>query len=179
MTRRLVLFVVTLTLYLLQVSVLPQILLYRFRLDLLLLWVVAYALLTGPKEGLIFGAVIGLLIDLTVGHPFGLQIFCKALIGYLSGNVANTFFREQLSLPLAIMFMALVAQELMSFAFYRRLLGSGYSVDQNSFGELSLMILYSLVFSALIYRSWVTINAWTERTAYERSESRKRLKRGG
>lgn len=170
MTRFTILGGLTLGVYFLQVTVLPQLLLYRLRIDLLLIWVVAFGLLTNPKRGLIFGLSVGLLMDLTLFHPFGLNIFCKGLAGYLTGNLARTFFREQLRLPLLIEFAAIITQELFLYFFYFSVLGSRIVLDDNITTEFFLMVVYSLCFAGWFYRLLAQVVGWLDKTAADRSE---------
>ncbi|MCL2547930.1 MAG: rod shape-determining protein MreD [Symbiobacteriaceae bacterium] len=172
MTKRVVLTSLVLLLYLLQVTVLPQLLLYRIRVDLLIIWVVAYALLTGPREGLLCGLFVGLLLDLGVEHPFGLQILLKGLAGYLSGTLARKFFREQLLLPLLVILSVLMMQEAISFTILNGISGVSIVFDRELVNELLLMVLYTICFGSGIYRIMVSLVGWLDRTAYERSERR-------
>ena len=170
MTRWIVLAGSTLVVYFLQTTVLPSLLLYRFRIDLLLLWVVAYALLTGPKRGLAFGLAVGLFMDLTVFRPFGLSILCKGFAGYLAGNLARKFFREQLAMPLIIEAAAIACQELFLIVYYRYLTGIRVEYDLSMVSEQLLVLVYSLIFAAWIYRVLAQLVDWLDRTAAERSE---------
>ena len=172
MTRPLMLSGFTLVLYLVQVSVLPLLLLYRLRIDLLLIWVISYAMLTGPKEGLIFGLAVGLLLDLTIAYPLGLQTFCKGLAGYCAGNFAYTFFREQIRLPMMICSAALLLQEGFMFTYHHLLLSASVVSSEGLITELLLLCLYTLCFIWWIYRFQVRLIGWLDRTAYERSTKR-------
>jgi rod shape-determining protein MreD len=132
--------------------------------------VISFALLTGHKEGLICGLLVGFLLDLSIGHPFGLQILTKGLIGYFAGNLAHSFFREQLGLPLLIFLSAILSQDIALFLLYRILSGSAVTVYRGVIAEYALFVLYSLVFAALLYRISVSLIAWLDRSAYDRRE---------
>ncbi|MCL2498300.1 MAG: rod shape-determining protein MreD [Symbiobacteriaceae bacterium] len=170
MTKRIFLSTITLLIFLCQTTVLPQLLLYRFRIDLLLLWVVSYGLLTSAAEGLRFGLLVGLFYDLAIGFPFALHTLVKGVAGFLAGILANTFFREQLRLPLIIQSAAITLQEVALFTWHFMMFGSHFPWDDQVSSELILLLLYSLCFAALIYRLTAHLVSWLERTAYERSE---------
>ena len=164
--------IITLLLFLLQVTVLPQLLLYRLRVDLLLIWVVSYAMLTSSTEGLVFGLCVGLLLDLSIAYPFGLQILCKGLTGYLAGNFASTYFRDQLRLPLMVSLAALLGQEAFIFAFYYLTLGSLPQFSEAVAGEFIWLFIYTVLAVTIIYYLQVRLIKWLERTAYERSSKK-------
>ena len=76
--------------------------------DLPLLLVVSWGLLRGPREGLIWGFIAGIAVDLFSGAPFGAATFGLMAAGFLSGLGRSTVFRSQLFLPMLVMLLATI-----------------------------------------------------------------------
>jgi rod shape-determining protein MreD len=85
------------TLYLLGSLVLQSTLLEEFKVagvkpDLLLVFVVFWALFHGKREGAKMGFIFGLAEDLFMSKFIGLNILCKMAVGYMVGAMENKFF---------------------------------------------------------------------------------------
>ena len=70
---------------LLQVTAAPQITILAARPDFMLLAVVAWSLLRGTEEGIIWGFVGGLCLSLFSGGPFALPALALMAVGFFSG----------------------------------------------------------------------------------------------
>lgn len=83
-----------------QATVLPHLQLFGQQIDPMLACVIAWSVLRGVREGLIWALVGGLVLDLLSAAPFG--VFTLALAGAsLSASVgAASFFRSHALLPL-------------------------------------------------------------------------------
>jgi rod shape-determining protein MreD len=71
--------------------------------DLVLIVVVCWALLMGSEEGMLLGALGGLLLDLMSGAPLGTHTLALALIGYLAGVVTFSPIRSRVIMPALVM----------------------------------------------------------------------------
>jgi rod shape-determining protein MreD len=80
--------------------------------DLPLLVVVSWGLLRGPREGLIWGFIAGLAVDLLSGAPFGAATFGLMVAGLLSGLGKSTVFRSQIVLPLVSVLLATIVYDI-------------------------------------------------------------------
>lgn len=69
------------------------------RPDLMLAVVVAAGLLGGKEMGLGIGFFAGLFQDLSSGNVFGLNVFSKMAVGYVSGLMESKVFKENFLLP--------------------------------------------------------------------------------
>ena len=76
--------------------------------DLLLIFVVFWALFHGRAQGAKLGFVTGLLEDLFLGKYIGLNALTKMIVGYLVGTVENKFFKENLFIPVCALFFATI-----------------------------------------------------------------------
>ena len=100
------------------VAILQSTLVSHFRIwgvfaDLPLLVVVSWGLLRGSREGLIWGFIAGLAVDLFSGAPFGAATFGLMAAGSLSGLGQSTVFRSQLFLPLIAVLLATVVYDML------------------------------------------------------------------
>lgn len=76
------------------------------RPDLLLVVVVAWGIVRGGGQAALWGLGGGLFLDLLSGVPFGLQTLSLSAIGLLADLMETNFFRSNVLLPLAAIFVA-------------------------------------------------------------------------
>ena len=79
---------------------------------MVLLVVVSWSLLRGAEEGVVWGFIGGILLDLFSGAPFGVSTIAMALVSFLTGVGEMNVFRTNIALPLATTFFATIAYEL-------------------------------------------------------------------
>lgn len=85
---------------LVQITLLPRLTVAGVHADLVLLLAVAWSLLRGPTEGIVWGFVGGLVLDLFSAAPFG--VFTLALMAtcFMSGLGESAVYRQNILLPL-------------------------------------------------------------------------------
>lgn len=147
---------------LVQTSLAPYLSLAGVKPDLMLTVIVLWSLLRGAGEGVIWGFIGGVLLDLFAGSPFGLSILSLMLVSYLSGIGEVNIFRANLLLPGA----AIVGATLLYYAFWLLALGlMGWSVTWSL--ELARIVALAVVFNAalmlLIYRPFRWLHRVTGR----------------
>jgi rod shape-determining protein MreD len=76
--------------------------------DLMLLIVVAWGIVHGGGESVVWGLAGGLFLDLMSGVPFGVQAIALGAIGLLADLMETNFFRSNMLLPLAAIFVATI-----------------------------------------------------------------------
>ena len=91
---------------LLQVTVAPRITVLGAKPDFVLLAVVAWSLLRGTGEGIIWGFVGGLCLSLFSGGPFALPALALIAVGFFSGLGHTNIYRSQIALPLVTTLVA-------------------------------------------------------------------------
>lgn len=64
--------------------------------DLVLIFVVFFALLNGAGKGTVYGFLCGLLEDLYVGRFIGLNALSKAITAYIVGRLQENVFKDNL-----------------------------------------------------------------------------------
>ncbi len=109
----------------LQTTLVPHVAIWGVFADLPLLVVVSWGLLRGPREGILWGFVAGLAVDLFSGAPFGAATLALIAVGLLAGLGAATVFRAHVTLPLLAMFLATIVYDLLFLLVVRI---SGYPV---------------------------------------------------
>ncbi len=80
--------------------------------DLPLLIVVSWGLLRGSRQGLLWGFVAGIIVDLFSGAPFGAATVPLMVVGFMAGLGETVVFRNVFLLLLA-MFLATVVYDLL------------------------------------------------------------------
>ncbi len=93
---------------LLQSTLMPQLAVWGVFADLPLLFVVSWALLSGAREGAIWGFVAGLAVDFFSGAPFGAATLGLLAAGTLSGVGQHAVFRHHAFLPSLVALLATI-----------------------------------------------------------------------
>ena len=132
--------------------------------DLPLLVVASWGLLRGPREGLIWGFIAGLTVDLFSGAPFGAATFGLMAAGFLSGLGQSTVFRSQFFLPLLAVLLATIVYDIL---FLLVVWISGYPVSW--LDSLFHLILPSAVLNAVLTPVVFVIMRWLN-TRFGREE---------
>ncbi len=113
------------------VAILQSTIVSRFQIwgvfaDLPLLVVIGWGLMRGSREGLIWGFVAGVAVDLFSGAPFGAATFGLMAVGALAGLGQSTVFRSQFLWPPVAVGLATIVYDLL---FLLVTWISGYSVS--------------------------------------------------
>ena len=132
--------------------------------DLPLLIVVSWGVLRGPREGLIWGFVAGLMLDLFSGAPFGAATFGLMAVGLLSGLGKSTVFRSQIALPMLTVLLATVIYDII---FLIVVWISGYPVAW--LDSLFRLVFPSAVLNTVLTPVIIVIMAWLN-TRFGREE---------
>jgi len=153
-------FLFLVALYIIQSSLLPFFSYNRQSPDLLLLLVVSFSLLEGPKYGVLMGLGAGLLKALTTGTFFGIDAFSFVIIAFFIGRFYNQVFREARFLPLVASVGATVAHYVIVVIFLL-MLGFRFSILEHIQNFLLPMIIFQFIFSYPIHRLTVKMDALT------------------
>jgi rod shape-determining protein MreD len=84
----------------------PYLTLWGVKPDLMLLVVISWSLLRGAREGIVWGFIGGLCLDLFSGTPLGLSALALLIVSFFSGLGEATIFHTHIILPLATAFFA-------------------------------------------------------------------------
>jgi len=95
-----------------QATIVPHIKVWGIFADLPVLVVTSWSLLQGAREGIVWGFIAGLVVDLLSGAPFGAATFSLMAAGFISGMGQATVFRNHIALPLVVTFLATIIYNL-------------------------------------------------------------------
>jgi rod shape-determining protein MreD len=130
---------------LVQATIVPHLTIWGVYPDLPLLVVVSWSLLRGAKEGMVWGFIAGVAVDLFSGAPFGAATLGMLAASILSGLGQAAVFRAHVALPLLVMFLATIVYDLVFLLVVRI---TGETVDW--LPSLLRVILPSAVLNALL-----------------------------
>lgn len=95
-----------------QSTLIPHLTVWGVFPDLPLLLVVSWGLLHGSRQGLWWGFLAGVVVDIFSGAPFGAATVSLMVVGFLAGLGENVVFRNVFLILLAI-FLATVVYDLL------------------------------------------------------------------
>jgi len=129
------------------------------RPDFLLILVVLWGWERGWKEGLLVGFAVGLLNDIFFSPLLGLNAFSLSLVGYLSGEIRERVYEENVVLLLmatgACSFLDGFTLSLLSFLFH---------FSSPVFGKLTYLTLISALYNCgLAFLIFVVRGFWKGR----------------
>jgi rod shape-determining protein MreD len=96
----------------LQSTIMPHLAVRGVFADLPVLLVVSWSLIRGAGEGVVWGFVAGLAVDLLSGGPFGAATLSLTAIGLISGSGKSTALRANVLLPSVVMFLVTIIYSL-------------------------------------------------------------------
>ncbi|MFQ6014921.1 MAG: rod shape-determining protein MreD [Anaerolineae bacterium] len=97
-----------------QSTAMPYLSLAGVKPDLMLLVVISWSLIRGAGEGIVWGFVGGMILDLLSGAPFGVFTLALTTISFLSGIGEINIFRSNIFLPLMVIGLATIAYSFIS-----------------------------------------------------------------
>ncbi len=150
MKHRLVSLIVIFIFALLQHCVFPVITLISITPNLLMGATAAYAIMRGPKEGILVGLICGLIVDVFSGNLIGTFMLIYSVTGFFMGFFNRLFFPEEVLLPLGGIAVGDIIYGIVVY------LGFFFIRGNLNFGEYLLNIilpeaLYTLVCMILFY----------------------------
>ncbi|MFQ6057781.1 MAG: rod shape-determining protein MreD [Anaerolineae bacterium] len=135
---------------LLQTTLVPHLSVAGVKPDLMLMAVVSWSLLRGAGEGIVWGAIGGLILDLLSGGPFGICTLSLILVGYLTGLGEINIFRANILLPgVTVLFATLVYN--LALLLLLQILGWPVTWGLNLLRIILPAILWNMVLMPLVY----------------------------
>ena len=102
MKRNICFILTVLACFLLQSTVFQYLQLANIGPNLLLIVVVSISYIRGPKEGMAYGFLCGLLLDCQYSEILGLYAFLFILVGYFVGFCNKIYIEEDYALPIVL-----------------------------------------------------------------------------
>ncbi len=94
------------TVALIQSTVGPYLTILGVKPEMMLLVVVAWSLLRGAREGMVWALIGGLCLDLLSGAPLGTITLALLVVSFLAGLGESSVFRTHILLPIVAAFIA-------------------------------------------------------------------------
>lgn len=113
------------------------------KLDLSLIILVYVALSGGPTYGVIFGFLIGLLLDIFTPPTLGWGALVKCLIGFTVGSFKDNLYLESFYARGGVIFFALILNDLLYYIF-----ASG--LNSSTFNILTHYSLLSALYTSIV-----------------------------
>ncbi|TZE82246.1 rod shape-determining protein MreD [Calorimonas adulescens] len=104
MRRYIIILLLFILVFSIQTAMLPFFSIYNISPDLLLIAITALSILNGQWEGMIFGLVTGILMDMFYSPVFGIYSIIYATFGFSVGKLSKNIFKES---PFAALFFTI------------------------------------------------------------------------
>jgi rod shape-determining protein MreD len=150
----------------LQATVLPHLTVWGVFPDLPLLVVTSWSLLRGVREGVVWGFIAGVAVDLLSGAPFGAATLPLIAVAFLAGLGQTTVFGAHFLLPMLAMFIGTIVYDLL-FLLIVQISGQDVAWLDAFFRIILLSALLNAVLMPLIFWGTRRLNTWFSREEME------------
>ncbi|ABI68938.1 rod shape-determining protein MreD [Syntrophomonas wolfei] len=127
--------------------------------DLVLVFVVFFALINGARGGTIYGFLCGLLEDLYLGRFIGVNALSKAFTAYLVGHFQDRVFKENILVALIAVFFSTFINSLLVF-FLALFTHDTFNVDMN----IVVTVIYQSIYNTVL---GVPLYLWYYKSSYQ------------
>lgn len=157
--------VILLLVALIQHVVLPHVHFFGAHPSLMMVVIIAWGLLRGNRDGLIWALVGGILLDLFSLSPMGTATLPLLIVMFLVGLLEFTAFRVVIWLPVATAFVATPIFQLLSLAFLKSV---GWSTGWGRTLELMLpLATFNALLMLLIFPLMRRVSGWAGQKGIE------------
>lgn len=108
MKKILVLFLLSIGLFILDNALMPFFAIRTFYPSLLLIFIICYSIVNGKWEGLWLGVFTGILQDIYFSQGFGMNSFTNMIVCIAAGFIGNSIFREKRIVPVISCFLLIL-----------------------------------------------------------------------
>jgi len=143
---------------LIQHVILPHVTFFGAHPNLMLVVILAWGLLRGNRDGLIWALVGGVLLDLFSLAPMGTSTLPLLIVMFLVGLLEFTAFRVVIWLPVAAVFVATPLFQLLALTFLKSL---GWTTGWGRTLELLVpMATLNALFMIIVFPLMRRVNGW-------------------
>ena len=118
--------------------------------DMVLVFVIFYALLNGAEKGARYGLICGLLEDLYTGRFIGMNALSKAATAYIIGKLQGRVFAENVAVGIIGVFLGSLLNAcllfILAFAYF-----AVFNIDRSLFINIIYQSFYNVVITTPIY----------------------------
>lgn len=118
--------------------------------DLVLIFVIFYALLRGDKKGAGYGFLCGLFEDLYMGRFIGANALSKALTAYLIGHLQLRLFNDNILVAMGVVFIGTILNSIFMLVLSWITFGA-YNLHSVFVVTVLFQTIYNLMLSIPIY----------------------------
>lgn len=135
--------------------------------NLMVVFIISFALLRGSKEATLIGIAAGLLNDISFGMHIGPTVISYALIGYICGKLNKNFYRENFAIPFLCTIVAVLFHAGMNVGAFilRGDLNFKYFLGAIIIPEL----IYTITICLIVYQLCYIINEKIEKSEKSRN----------
>ena len=125
--------------------------------NLVLILTFSYGFIYGPRQGILYGLMAGILMDFFHSGAFGIFTLFFMWIGYMNGRLSKYYYENYITLPL---FLCVINEFLYNlYVYFYRFLSRGKMDFPFYFRSIVLPeIIITLLFTLLIYRFFLWYN---------------------
>lgn len=118
--------------------------------DMVLVFVIFYALLNGAEKGARYGLICGLLEDLYTGRFIGMNALSKAATAYIIGKLQGRVFEENVAVGIIGVILGSLLNAcllfILAFAYF-----AVFNIDRSLFINIIYQSFYNVVITTPIY----------------------------
>lgn len=118
--------------------------------DLVLVFIIFYALLNGAEKGARYGLICGLLEDLYIGQFIGMNALSKAATAYIIGRLQHRVFTENVAVGVISVIVGSMINALMllvlAWAYF-----AAFNIGPGFFINVLYQIIYNVLLTTPIY----------------------------
>lgn len=118
--------------------------------DMVLVFVIFYALLNGAEKGARYGLICGLLEDLYTGRFIGINALSKAATAYIIGKLQGRVFAENVAVGIIGVILGSLLNAclffILAFAYF-----AVFNIDRSLFINIIYQSFYNVVITTPIY----------------------------
>ena len=135
----------------LQICIFPFIPFLYASPNLLIILTFTYGFSLGVEEGMLYGLICGILMDLYVAGPFGFFTFLFLWIGFINGKLSTYFYEEYIVLPVAMCAVSEVMYNIFIYIF-KFLIREKFNVVFYIKNIIIPEVVITLIFTLILYR---------------------------
>jgi len=135
----------------LQICIFPFIPFLYASPNLLIILTFTYGFSLGVEEGMLYGVLCGVLMDLYFAGPFGFFTLLFIWIGYINGRLSVFFYDEYIVLPFIVCTISEIMYNVFIYVF-RFLIRDKFDVLYYLKNIVIPEVIITLIFTLLLYR---------------------------
>ena len=135
----------------LQICIFPFIPFLYAAPNLLIILTFTYGFSLGVEEGMLYGVICGILMDLYFSGPFGFFTLLFLWIGFVNGKLTAYFYEEYIFLPFIVCTISEIMYNVFIYIF-RFFIREKYDVLYYLKNIVIPEVLITLIFTLLLYR---------------------------